>query len=106
MSYSHEFSQAARKCEDAGLTFEKANDGCLVYSASHGNVETYKFYDFIARTVTTSVQVHSGDDNSHVEPFSAIDAETLAFMREKLTDLGGSPPPLPDTKRNLISKAP
>lgn len=108
MSYSEEFSRAAQRCEDNGLSLEKMNDACLVYHASYSNVHTIKVYDFLARTVTTVIEVKSGNDSSHIESFAAVDGETLAYMRDKLTELGGNPPPLPasDGQRGLITKGP
>lgn len=95
MSYSEDFSRAAKRCEDNGLTFERVNDACLAYTAEYSNVTTVTFYDFLARTVTTVVEVSSGNDTSHIQAFAAVDAETLAYMRDKLAEMGGNPPPLP-----------
>ncbi len=108
MTYSEEFSRAAQRCEDNGLSLDKMNDACIAYEASYDNVRTIRLYDFLARTVTTVIEVASGNDSSHIEPFADIDGETLAYMRDKLTELGGNPPPLPaaDGQRTLIGKGP
>lgn len=108
MSHSEDFSRAAQRCEDNGLAFEKANDACIVYKTAHDTIHTTKFYDFLARSVTTVVVVKSGNDTSHAEAFSDVDGETLSYMHSKLIDLGGNPPPLPapDGQRSVLNKGP
>lgn len=108
MSHSEDFSRAAQRCEDNGLAFEKANDACIIYKTAYDNISTSKFYDFLARSVTTVIIVRTGNDTSHVEAFSDVDCETLSYMRDKLIDLGGNPPPLPapDGQRSVLNKGP
>lgn len=71
-------------------TFIKRTPVCLSYSS--GRTEdsagiVYRF-DFLLRVVTvvdTKMPIH----------FRDMDRDTLEFMRDKLIELGGSPPPLP-----------
>lgn len=50
-------------------------------------------YDFTARLVL--VKDFEGTTKMAVFPFSALDAEVVVAMRDKLVQLGGKPPALP-----------
>lgn len=56
------------------------------------NNVTYSYYDFVQRAVFLSVQ-----GGYQITPFAQLDREVLEHARNKLIDLGGNPPPLPDT---------
>ena len=103
---STEFSTAARQCEVNDFSFSRVSQGCLAYTKTHGTIKTVKLYDFIERGVTTVVEVARGNDTSHLHHFSEVDAETLHYMREKLIELGGTPPPLPQsiTRSHVLGK--
>ena len=51
----------------------------------------YNYYDFTARMLTTC----NGSNSVAVVPFSQLDHDTLIAMRDRLIDLGGTPPELP-----------
>jgi hypothetical protein len=68
----------------------KGADHILYYNS----YPQYK-YDFLSRLLT--VTYSSGGVAISVTPFSQLDQETLEVMRDKLIELGGKPPALPET---------
>lgn len=85
------FNEAAAHCANK---FSKKDDAVLYYKTA-GAVDIYHFYDFITRNLYVRFE---SKDHSHVIPFRDIDPETLSFMRGKLVELGGNPPPLPSVR--------
>lgn len=75
-------------------TKENDNVLCVTYSARGSS--NYLIYDFMARVMI--VRTGSSDGGGHVVPFAQLDRESLVEMREKLIELKGNPPELPDTQ--------
>lgn len=104
MSHTDEFAAAAGKTQSK---FTKIDSAVLCYKTTAG-LDMYHYYDFIARTVLIRVEQK---EHINVVTFANADAQTLSFMRDKLIELGGNPPPLPvpqpDEKTpSVIKKAP
>lgn len=72
-----------------GYSFSREND--TVLAVSNGKASYY--YDFGQRLMTTWVY-HGGGST----PFAQLDREVLVAMRDKLVELGGHPPELPEEK--------
>lgn len=90
MSYSQEFSQAAGKSATA---FTKVGPAVVRYQYSSAEASMTSFdYDFIMRMVSVRVK---GKEHTHLMHFREIEPDTLAYMRDRLIALGGTPPPLP-----------
>lgn len=53
------------------------------------------YYDFQSRLLTTMMKYGSTIGGVATTPFSQLDREVLADMRDKLVELGGKPPALP-----------
>lgn len=101
--FSSEFNSAAEKAaEDCSLV----NSVSILYATDSGTARIERVYDFLARQMVVSVQVRGGNDTTHVVAFSDIDRETLGFMREKLVELGGTPPALPAAEKLNFTRAP
>ncbi len=72
----------------------KANDYVLDISFYSSNQSTiYHTYDFMSRTLITGRS--GGSVGFNVTPFSQLDRDALVTMRDKLVELGGTPPELP-----------
>lgn len=99
--YSDDFAAAAAK---SASKFKKKDDAVLLYNTT-AQADIYHYYDFITRNLYVRFE---SKDHSHIIPFRDIEPDTLAYMRDKLVELGGNPPPLPvsDAKRSLITKGP
>ena len=78
---------------DRGTGVQKLNDNVLNLSYGSNAGSTYISYDFLTRTMVT--RNGHGDAGVVVIPFSQLDREVLAAMREKLIELKGNPPALP-----------
>ena len=57
------------------------------------NGVSYLYYDFAQRVVMHHVQ-----GGSNLTPFAELDRDTLIAARDKLVELGGNPPGLPDAE--------
>ncbi len=82
------FKSSAEKLDED--SFAKRNPVSLTYYSGNsrdGYGTAYRF-DFLLRVVT----VVDTKDTIH---FREFDRDTLEFMRDKLIELGGTPPPLP-----------
>lgn len=88
MSLKEEFKKA-----DDRKSYYKLDDAVLCVQQS-AYCTRYYYYDFLARILT----VHSGssDGGANVIPFSQLDRESLEFMHDKLIELRGKPPALPE----------
>ncbi len=95
------FREAAAYCANK---FSKKDDAVLYYKTIAG-ADIYHFYDFITRNLYIRFE---SKDHSHIIPFRDVDPETLNYMRDKLIELGGNPPPLPAARDpfNPIRKGP
>ena len=103
MSFVSEFNTAAEKAsEDCSVI----NAVSILYATDTGTARVERIYDFLARQMVVSVQVRGGNDTTHVVPFADIDRETLGFMREKLVQLGGTPPALPAAEKLSFARGP
>lgn len=62
--------------------------------------ELRRIFNFAAQNVTTIYSMwygHAVASNMHVEKFSELDSlDEAARMHQKLKEMGGNPPPLPD----------
>jgi hypothetical protein len=83
----NEFNASAQGLQEN--VFTKVNDVCLLYYAgkSHSYSGVHMWIDFLARKTIIG-------DKQTVIKFSDDDRDTLEFMRNKLIQLGGNPPPL------------
>ncbi len=73
----------------------KANEYVLDISFYSSNQSTiYHTFDFMSRTLITGRSSSSVGFN--VTPFSQLDRDMLITMRDKLVELGGTPPELPN----------
>lgn len=72
------------------------NGHILQVRLSDGYGTTYVAYDFVARVMFSRTGESSG--GVHPTPFSLLDRESLEAFYEKLIDLGGAAPPLPEIK--------
>lgn len=86
--YSEDFTQCARKTHK---NFSKVDDACLLYKNTNDMRDVMRYYDFMSRTLTVRC---THDTQSQVIQFRDLDAESLSFMRQKLIELGGTPPAL------------
>lgn len=68
----------------------------LTYQQTSLGPDRYYVYNFLTRVLIVSTG--SSESGSAVIPFSKLDKETLVAMREKLIELGGTPPPLPEQR--------
>lgn len=59
----------------------------------------YTAYDFAARVMYS--RTGSSDGGVSVTPFDQLDRESVTFFRDKLTELGGNPAPLPWATQKL-----
>lgn len=84
------FADAADACR--GTQFTKADNASIRYQFDTSSTDIYHIYNFITRTLCVRLY---NKENFHVIPFREVDPDVLHFMREKLIDLGGTPPPLP-----------
>lgn len=91
MSFSADFNNTN------GYRTSKLNDFVLGVSYSQNGATTYYAFDFLARLLTT--RTGSSDGGAHVIPFSQLDPDSLATLRERLVELGGKPPKLGDDKK-------
>lgn len=87
-AYSEDFTQCARK---TFKNFTKVDDACLLYKNTNDMRDVLRYYDFMTRTLTVRC---THDTQSQVIQFRDLDGESLAFMRQKLVELGGTPPAL------------
>lgn len=95
MSYQDEFNKLTAgngKPHDGG-EWSKLTPYTLKYTVMSGGTYLYQHYDFLSRIMTTHIQ--SSGPAVAVVPFAQLDPEVLAAMRQKLVDLGGTPPALP-----------
>lgn len=61
-------------------------------------------FDFEFRTVTTLMRGgHGGKERTQIVPFSQMDDAVIAAMRDKLVELGGTPPEDPTTIRKGLT---
>ena len=81
---------------NAQYSATKENDNVLCVSYQTRGCTNYLVYDFMARVMIA--RTGSSDGGSHVTPFSQLDRETLVEMRDKLIELKGNPPELPDDR--------
>lgn len=78
---------------NTGYSATKSNPFVLdLYYSSHGG-SVYIAVDFITRTMVTRNSY--GDAGVVVTPFSQLDRDVLIGLRDKLVELGGTPPELP-----------
>lgn len=77
-----------------GYTAKKENDFVLSVSYNVGSYRHIMAYDFQARVMVMRTDSH-GDGGAVLTPFSQLDREVLAEMRDKLIALKGNPPELP-----------
>lgn len=76
-----------------GYRAEKVNSNVLAVKYSIvGYTQVYAF-DFAARVMVTRTDSH-GDGGAVVTPFSQLDHDVLIDFRDKLVELGGTPPAL------------
>lgn len=73
--------------------YSAAKENSAVLRVTYSSV--HHFYDFVSRMVVT---VYDGYNKGGVSttPFAQVDRETLIAMRDKLVELKGNPPELPD----------
>ncbi len=90
MSYSEDFSAISKK-----MTFSKDNDVQLLVKQPGIYYESSFRYNFMTRMLVYSSGVYNETSGAGVAPFSQLDPEMLAAMRDKLIELGGKPPALP-----------
>lgn len=88
-AFSDDFAACARKMPRT--SFAKVDDACLLYKNTYDIRDIERYYDFLSRTLTIR---GTRDSQTHVIHFRDCDQESLAFMRQKLVDLGGTPPAL------------
>lgn len=87
--FSDDFTACARKMPRNSFT--KVDDACLLYKNTNDMRDLERYYDFLSRTVTVR---GTRDSQTHIIHFRDCDAESLSFMRQKLVELGGTPPAL------------
>ena len=97
MSCRPEFSAAAEASKNK---FSKKDNAVLFYKTA-GESDIFHYYDFVTRYLYVRFEQR---EHSHMIPFSDLDQETLHYMREKLIELGGTPPPLAENRRSAIQK--
>lgn len=74
--------------------------GDSVLQATSGKIN--HFYDFTARVLVTRAD-WGNDYNVNTTPFSQLDRDTLVAARDRLVELGGTPPALP-AEPNTLNK--
>lgn len=84
---TEEFAAAAEKAGDLGYARENASTLRILVGGA------YHYYNFVMRVMLS-------DESSGyvVTPFSQLDRDSLEFMRSKLIELKGNPPPLSAAK--------
>ncbi len=91
----------------AGITeecFRMLNPITLAYTAEgyYSSHKAVNIYDFLARHMV--LQDSKDGSINRAIPFSQLDPESLEFMRDKLIELGGKPPALPQKAKTAKAK--
>ena len=90
---TEDFASAAAKMDD--LNYTRSNSSTLRLYVGDG----FHYYNFVMRALVSSTSNNEGGVT--ITPFSQLDRESLGFMRDKLIELGGTPPALPAEKEEL-----
>lgn len=107
ISYADHFNTETRRRDESVYKEYAGSSNYKTTLTPHGqyvlvvgnNSEVTHRYDFLNRTMTISAKSSfHGDFAVAGFMFDQLDREVLETMHQKLIDLGGNPPPLPEEK--------